>query len=307
MRENKSELIDPYDYTKVVKQLRSFFDSKDFQEVHTQNRLSILAACEDPETVATFKYMGKKWPLPQTGQMWLEYELLTRPELKGCYCLSTSYRQEPNPIAGRHQLIFPMFEFEAPGNFNDLLVLEKELLEHLGFNYRKDDYLYGHDNEYHTAHYMGMVEKYHAEDAELTAEHELKIYDDFGDVFFLTHFPEHTSPFWNMKMEKMEYKAGSMVSTKYRQRVALKCDVIIGGMETIGSAERSSDVQEMKHQFNTISDGNYRELLYGLFSPARVDLEFFEFLTHNFVPRFGGGIGIQRLIRGMKIAKLLTK
>ena len=124
MRENKSELIDPYDYTKVVKQLRSFFDSKDFQEVHTQNRLSILAACEDPETVATFEYMGKKWPLPQTGQMWLEYELLTRPELKGCYCLSTSYRQEPKPIAGRHQLIFPMFEFEAPGNFDDLLKLE---------------------------------------------------------------------------------------------------------------------------------------------------------------------------------------
>jgi len=134
-----------------------------------------------------------------------------------------------------------------------------------------------------------------------------RIKDEMGDVFFLTHFPEHTSPFWNMKMEKMEYKAGSMVSTKYQQRVALKCDVIIGGMETIGSAERSSDVQEMKHQFNTISDGNYRELLYGLFSPARVDLEFFEFLTHNFVPRFGGGIGIQRLIRGMKIAKLLTK
>ena len=305
MRENKSELIDPYDYTKVVKQLRSFFDSKDFQEVHTQNRLSILAACEDPETVATFEYMGKKWPLPQTGQMWLEYELLTRPELKGCYCLSTSYRQEPNPISGRHQLIFPMFEFEAPGNFDDLLKLENDLLKHLGFKCDHDRHRYTED--FPGGSYMSVCARYTAADNELTANHESNLYDEMGDVFFLTHFPEHTSPFWNMKMEKMEYKAGSMVSTKYQQRVALKCDVIIGGMETIGSAERSSDVQEMKHQFNTISDGNYRELLYGLFSPARVDLEFFEFLTHNFVPRFGGGIGIQRLIRGMKIAKLLTK
>ena len=305
MRENKSELIDPYDYTKVVKQLRSFFDSKDFQEVHTQNRLSILAACEDPETVATFEYMGKKWPLPQTGQMWLEYELLTRPELKGCYCLSTSYRQEPKPIAGRHQLIFPMFEFEAPGNFDDLLKLENDLLKHLGFKCDHDRHRYTED--FPGGHYMSVCARYTAADNELTANHESNLYDEMGDVYFLTHFPEHTSPFWNMKMEKMEYKAGSMVSTKYQQRVALKCDVIIGGMETIGSAERSSDVQEMKHQFNTISDGNYRELLYGLFSPARVDLEFFEFLTHNFVPRFGGGIGIQRLIRGMKIAKLLTK
>ena len=310
MKENKSELIDPYDFTEVVKQLRSFFDSKDFQEVHTQNRLSILAACEDPETVATYKYNGQKWPLPQTGQMWLEYELLTRPEMKGCYCLSTSYRQEPNPIEGRHETIFPMFEFEAPGDFDALLKLEKELLEHLGFDYRKKDYQYEHNNEYHTAHYMDMVEKYRAEGAELTAEHEREIYDEYGDVFFLTHFPEHTSPFWNMKMDEREYKAEAlnrMIQTKYQQRVALKCDVIIGGMETIGSAERSSDVQEMKHQFSNISGGEYKELLYGLFSPARVDLEFFEFLSHDFRPRFGGGIGIQRLIRGMKLAGLLMK
>jgi len=36
MRENKSELIDPYDYTKVVKQLRSFFDNSRNIRVHGQ-------------------------------------------------------------------------------------------------------------------------------------------------------------------------------------------------------------------------------------------------------------------------------
>ena len=76
-----TQLIDPTEYTTVVKRLRSFFDSKKFLEVHTQNRLSILAACEDPTTVATYEYGGKIWPLPQTGQMWLEYELLTKPDL----------------------------------------------------------------------------------------------------------------------------------------------------------------------------------------------------------------------------------
>ena len=109
-----SSLISPYDFTEVTRQLRSFFDDRGFQEVHTHNRLSILAACEDPTTVATYKYSGQVWPLPHTGQMWLEYELLTRPELEGCYCLSTSYRQEQNPKEGRHELIFPMFEFESP-------------------------------------------------------------------------------------------------------------------------------------------------------------------------------------------------
>ena len=79
-----TSLIDPYEFTTVVMSLRSFFYSKSFQEVHTQNRLSILAACEDPTTVATYEYQGLTWPLPQTGQMWLKYELLTKPDLEGC-------------------------------------------------------------------------------------------------------------------------------------------------------------------------------------------------------------------------------
>ena len=31
----------------------------------------------------------------------------------------------------------------------------------------------------------------------------------------------------------------------------------MGGMETIGSAERASDVDEMREQFHTISNGDY--------------------------------------------------
>ena len=80
-----TQLIDPQKYTHAVTALRSFFLSKDFQEVHTQNRLSILAACEDPTTVATYEYAGEVWPLPQTGQMWLEYELLRNPSTKGFF------------------------------------------------------------------------------------------------------------------------------------------------------------------------------------------------------------------------------
>ena len=236
-----TQLIDPAEFTTAVKLLRSFFDSKNFLEVHTQNRLSILAACEDPTTVATYEYGGKVWPLPQTGQMWLEYELLTKPDLPGCYCVSTSYRQEQNPIEGRHELIFPMFEFESPGNFDDLLKLENDLLKHLGFKCDHDRHRYTED--FPGGNYMSVCARYTAANNELTAHDESNLYNEMGDVFFLTHFPEATSPFWNMKIE-------GTTSTGARQ--ANKCDVIIGGMETIGSAERSTDVQEMKHQFMTI-------------------------------------------------------
>jgi len=129
-----TQLIDPRKFTKATGLLRSFFLEKGFLEVHTQNRLSILAACEDPTTVSTYNYAGNVWPLPQTGQMWLEYELLSEPEVPGFFCLSTSYRQEPNIIEGRHDLIFPMFEFEFPGHIDDLDHMERELIKYMDFD-----------------------------------------------------------------------------------------------------------------------------------------------------------------------------
>tara|TARA_B100000029_G_scaffold499394_1_gene569743 strand:- start:2151 stop:2999 length:849 start_codon:yes stop_codon:yes gene_type:complete len=273
-----TQLISPQDFTNATNQLRTFFNDLGFLEVHTQNRLSILAACEDPTTVTTYDYAGQIWPLPQTGQMWLEYELLQNPDLKGVYCVSTSYRQEQNPVAGRHELIFPMFEFEAPGTFDDLIEMEEKLVCHLGFR----------PCIYPVKRYTEWQEEFGTTE-ELTNEHEQMISDshieDIGaGVGFITHFPYSTSPFWNMKKEG-DY--------------ANKCDVIIGGMETIGSAERSADIVEMREQFHTISDGEYANLLYELFGKERVEKELEEFLSYDFFPRYGGGIGMTRLISAL--------
>ena len=294
-KEKLTTFINSHDFTQVTTRLRQFFQDRNFIEVHTQNRLSILAACEDPTTVATYQYSGETWPLPQTGQMWLEYELLNNPELPGCFCLSTSYRQEQNPTEGRHELIFPMFEFEAPGDFEDLLQLENDLCKHLGFKTNRDLAPYN-DLDYPGGFYQSVLAHYGA-DAELDADHEEVMYKEYGDVFFLTRFPYHTSPFWNMKTSDTPDALG--------KPIANKCDVIIGGMETIGSAERADDIDEMREQFHTISDGGYANLLYELFGKERVLKELDEFLSHDFFPRFGGGIGITRMISGMKKAGLL--
>ena len=80
-----TQLISPTKFTKTVGLLRSFFWTKVSKKLHTQNRLSILAACEDPFNVATYNYAGNIWPLPQTGQMWLEHELLSDPDSKGFF------------------------------------------------------------------------------------------------------------------------------------------------------------------------------------------------------------------------------
>ena len=161
MVNNYKGVEDSTAFSGVVNMLRSFCLSKGFCEISTQDRLSILAACEDPDTVATYDYMGNIWPLPQTGQMWLEYELLTRPELPGVFCVSTSYRNEPNPVPGRHKLIFPMFEFELKGGVEKLRKFETELLEYLGF---------GDKSEFHYKTYDELKDHYDTE--ELTHKNE---------------------------------------------------------------------------------------------------------------------------------------
>ncbi len=270
-----TQLIDPSKFTETVGLLRSFFLEKGFLEVHTQNRLSILAACEDPFNVATYNYAGQVWPLPQTGQMWLEHELLSQPSAKGFFCVSTSYRQEPNAIPGRHDIIFPMFEFEMPGNVDDLKAMEYELCKYLGFG--------------------NITEKTYAEwqqhfglgaDVEMEAEHELKMEQEFGQTL-ITNFPELTSPFWNMARND-------------DGNTAKKMDVILGGMETIGSAERSCDVDMMRDTFHSITDGAYSKLLFELFGKERVEAELEKFLEFDFFQRVGGGIGVTRMIPALE-------
>lgn len=271
----KGLIIDSRHFSAVINKLRDFFLAKGYLEVHTQNRLSILAACEDPTTIRTFDYNNKVYPLPQTGQMWLEYELLTNPDVPGYFCVSTSYRYEPNPIPGRHALIFPMFEFELKGDMEALEQMERELLCHLG---------YDKCCTFASGDYAELEEKYGTKD--ISHREEQKLYEDNGPVFFLKNFPEHTSPFWNMRRNP-------------EKGTANKIDVILSGMETIGSAERSIDTEDMLSRFKTISDGGYAQILYDKFGQERVDGELNEFLKHKFIVRSGGGIGVTRLISSM--------
>jgi aspartyl/asparaginyl-tRNA synthetase len=263
-------------YHELVQKMREFFLDKGFMEVPTQSRLSILAACENPHSIATFNYNGEIWPLPQTGQMWLEYELLKNPEWNGVFCISTSYRQEKNPIPGRHELIFPMFEFESKGGMKDMVKLESELLNYLGFDKPVE------------VNYDDVCEEYGGVSI-LEDEHESRMWKEKGSVVSLQNFPLRTNPFWNMRHNE--------------NSIFNKVDVILYGQETIGSAERSCNPEEMKHNFYTIENGGYSDKLFELFGKERVEKELEEFLSFDFFPRFGGGIGMTRLARAYELMK----
>lgn len=268
-----------YHYNHIVKTLRKFFqEKKKFVEVPAQSRLSILAACEDPTTISKFDFSGIDYPLPQTGQMWLEIELLKNPNVAGVFCITTSYRNELNPIPGRHDKIFPMFEFEGHGSVKNLKGLLTELLEHLKFDKAE------------TCFYSDMCKKYQVDTLE--DEHEVAIQKDFGDVVSLEKFPLRTHPFWNMK--------------QVENNLFNKIDVLLYGMETFGTAERSINAEEMKCNFFSISGGQYAKLLFDQFGKKRVLEELDEYLSLPMYPRFGGGIGVTRLARALELAGLIN-
>lgn len=267
-------LMDPYEYDWIMTKNREYHRSLGHIEAPVQHRPSILAACEDPFTLATFNYMGEVWPQPQTGQMWLEWEILTRPQVQGVYCDTTSFRNEPDPIPGRHDKIFKMFEAETRGTFDDLINLLCGKLEHIGFGPR---------SEYKILQYEEVAKFYGVE--ELKAEHETRMEKDFGPVCLLIDFPVKTSPFWNMK------RVGN---------IAKKIDGIICGMEAIGSAERSTDPDEMLHAFHTVSNGGYAKRLFSEFGKDRVIRELNAFLSLPFESRIGYGDGLNRQLRGAR-------
>jgi aspartyl/asparaginyl-tRNA synthetase len=271
-------MFDIFGYNFLIKKLRHFFqEQKGFIEIPAQSRLSILAACEDPKTISQFVFSGMNYPLPQTGQMWLESEILNNPQVPGVFCITTSYRNEPNPIPGRHDKIFPMFEFESHGGMDALRKIEAELLDYLGFPAPVG------------CQYADICKQYDIE--EIRADHELQMQKEFGNVISLEHFPQSTHPFWNMK-----HNANGIFN---------KIDVVLHGMETIGSAERSTNVGEMREIFHTLSDGQYAKLLFNAFGETRVMTELNEYLALPMFPRFGGGIGVTRLTRAMRLAGLM--
>ena len=267
-------------YHSLVQKLREFFLSKNFIEVPAQPRLSILAACENPHSVETYQWNNQVWPLPQTGQMWLEHELLKNPEWEGVFCITTSYRAEKNPIEGRHETIFPMFEFESKGTMEDLLKLEQELLVYLGFGSPVE------------RNYDDLCQEYGGVEI-LENEHEARMWKELGHCVSLQNFPIRTNPFWNMKHNQ--------------DNIFNKVDVILFGQETIGSAERSCDVEKMREMFYTIENGGYAKKLFDLFGEERVVKELNDFLSHDFFPRYGAGIGLTRLARAMELLQKQIK
>lgn len=272
--------IPAWKFHKLNKKLSNHFEDNGYIRAYKSNIVSILAACEDPRTIIKFLYGLLKFPKRQTNQMHLENALLAG-EHKPCnavglYEETTSWRWEEN-LSDRYRRVFPMCEFEREvfdgrDCYKDLLDEITALVTYLGFDtpviYRYEDVATG----------IGGI---------VTHDDEKRLCPTKSSCAIITHFPQHSSPFWNMARTP---------DGKY----ALKADVILNGMETIGAAVRSCDPEQMMSDFLSVSEGQYVATLYKHFGKPRVDAEMEAFLSQEFIPRYGGGIGFERLLWAME-------
>merc|ERR1712159_22478 len=175
---------------------------------------------------------------------------------------------------------------EMKGDMDELLNMERELLMHMGFGK-----FYNNDmNKFPEGDYVDVANKYNVKEIDNAEENRLK--EEYGPVYMLKNFPLYTSPFWNMKMNG---------------DISDKVDVIMGGQETIGSAERSCDKEVMRDMFMNISEGKYKEILFNKFGEKRVLKELDQFLSYDFFKRSGGGIGVTRMMSALEKSNLLEK
>ena len=73
------------------------------------------------------------------------------------------------------------------GGMDELIEMEQELLIHLGYDASK----------FVKGKYLDVAKEYDTKELD---NDETRLYKEKTPSFFLTDFPEFTSPFWNMKM-----------------------------------------------------------------------------------------------------------
>ena len=274
------------EFSSLSGKLHSFFRKNGFTEAYYQNHLDILSACENPKSIGTFQHYGDKFPLRQTNQMGLEYAMLQNPA--DYYCFTTSYRMEQDINKGRHNTIFPMCEFEIQkGTLDELIDFEKELIRSLGYK-----------GKFEEMDYEDVCKKLDIDEIEDFEEDFLC--KQYAPVIFLKKFPEKTDPFFNM--ERDEHFLANKVDVLMLGKNTLG---EVRGMETIGSAVRSCDVEQMRQSFKTSVGGEYHKTLYEKFGKERVDKELEEYFAMPMIPRSGAGIGFNRMLNFVRLHDLI--
>lgn len=277
----------------VDRAIRRYLSTKGFVKVRAPFISVGMGSCENPKTLFTVEYLGRRSYFRQSGQLYLEMYI---PFVEKVWCEGPSFRAEQN-IDDRHLAEFNLYEFEFCGNFEQLLEhiehLFIEVVSQVSLHSEKHllplgvdiDILRSIKSPFPRITYKKAIEILGLKwGSDLNSGHEKALVELHGiKPLFITHFPKQMK-FFNMKVNEED------------PSVVNSADLILPlSGETVGAAER-----EFRH------DAVYARLMESkmleLFKEYGVGIGAFEpYLNHlreeRSVLHSGCGIGLERLLQ----------
>lgn len=201
-----------------------------------------------------------------TQQFYLEYELLQNASVTGYFCI--------NNLNIEHANSTPTVEFVINGNIDVLETFIRDLLVYLGYH---------NISKYNIKDYSYITTKLNTPVNYLSNSVKQKIYTKFGAVFLLKNYPFHTTVHWTIK--------NNIINKTYDKLVA-----ILSGHESIISYEISSNKNDMRNQFDSMSYNTYTD---------EVNNELEQYLSQSFTTRSYGKIFTLEIISSMIKERLI--
>lgn len=326
----KPPIINPASYAGTMKTLENFFEQERLQYCYVGNDMDQFSACEDSENIVVAELQGQSRAVMQTGQMALEKIIMGAREVKnivdgmrdfgnvddpekkyrlerlaelgdpfavnvlkdinilyvpnpmeiprGYYCMNTSTRNESRAGDGRREFRFPITECEfavetEESGLEELAQFLERMIVHLGFE--------------------KPARRYYTEECKIRGVKKLDDIDEAdicnqaqNSVVLLMKFDEESDPYFNMR--------------KNADGTFDKIDVLIDGVETVGSAVRSCNKDEMLDMLKKQDKGKYLTTMYKYFGEETIKNEVNDYFSYKFIPRCGLGIGTSRLIKALE-------
>lgn len=279
----------------VLRSAREFFFREGYTEITTPTLTSIAGSCEDPTSLFTLDYFGRRAYLVQTGQLYLESYIA---ELGMVYTITHSFRVERGADK-RHLVEFVLVEAEAADmELDSLLTLQQRLIRAVansllafcdtakgpGLNRERLVQLqspFGRFTYDEALKLLAANERPIPWGSDLNRACEAVLTSAAGPCF-VTHFPESIK-FFNMKRDPSH--PGTVQSS----------DLILPEVgETVGSSVREENVEVLLERLKRPD----------FFSKLRIagasvdDYEWYlELVRKNPVPHAGFGLGLERLVQ----------
>ena len=307
----------PIYFNNCVKLMRNFFSSRGFIEIqNTHNVLDI-----ENLSVSTNAF-DKKW---NVGQIWMD-ELLLNNNVDGDRYFAITVDSDNNT----------MFEFTSKGNIDNLISINKDLLQNIGFKLYKslqNNYQQTRDQIYQFQHNSMMGEYGHLVDWA-----RYRNFDELYPDCSTTHLKNiqrigsninNTSEYCDGRIHYPEYNYVDILTSDdeifdtnddifivknfpgsenpywniamqggYQKRV----DVILYNRRVVSSVEKSCDKVQMKHLFNIIMDNiciDSNENHVDKNNKQIIESVFEQYIEYDLFPRYGGKIDINNMIRAM--------